>query len=84
MMKLAGNTALVTFTKPEAIAATSYTMLYWFGVLVVAEYVRLADVVPLQTDEFVPRVIEGNGIIVIVFATEELTQPVVLFLTLIV
>ena len=47
----------------------------------VAEYVRFADVVPLQTDGFAPKVIVGVGLTVTVIAEPVLTHPVVLFLT---
>ena len=78
---LAGSAALVTFTNPAVIAAALYTILYWSGVPVVAEYVRFADVVPLHTDGFAPRVIVGVGLIVTVIAELLLTHPVALFLT---
>lgn len=79
---LAGNTALTTFTKPAPRATASKVMLYRLGVPVVAEYGRLADIVPEQTEGLVPNVMVGLGLILTVMAVLPLTQPDTLFRTL--
>ena len=56
---VSGKAVKVTSAKPATSAVASKSILYWFGVLVVALYGKFADVVPEQTDGLLPRVIVG-------------------------
>jgi hypothetical protein len=58
-------------------------MLYWFGVPVVAVYGRLADVLPLHTEGLAPNVMVGVRSIVTEIGLAALTQPDVVFVTVI-
>ena len=56
-----GKEVLLTLVKPAMIAPAPQEILYWFGLLVVPLYVKLALVIPLQILGLLPNVMVGKA-----------------------
>ena len=69
----------VTSIKPAVFAEASKSILYLFGLPVVAIYGRLARVEPLQTDGLEPNVMVGKALMVTDWFNDWLQLPIVAF-----